>query len=143
MKGFYGFTLVSGFGWLLDVGLTIFLVSLGTPPFWASVVGAGVAVTFVYVVSVQAIFDAEGKVGVGGFPYYVVWQICAIAAASALVALLAHTLLPLVAGTLDWFGHENPTGVLAIATGAAKTLMTPFTLVANFLFIRWLTLRLD
>ena len=142
MKGFYGFALVSGCGWLIDVGLTMFLVSLGTPPFWASIAGAGVAVTFVYVVSVHAIFDAGGKVGVGGFPYYVVWQVCAIAAASALVALLTHGLLPLAAGTLDRLSHENHTGVLTMAAGAAKALVTPLTLVANFLFIKWLTLRL-
>lgn len=137
IRGFVRFAAVSGCGWLMDVGLTMGLVQLGIPPFWASLVGAGVAVTFVYVVSLHAIFGVNGALGARGFPAYVIWQLFAISAASLLVAWLAHLLVPL-AERLPAQGADP----LSLASGAAKALVTPLTLLANFLFIKWLTLRL-
>lgn len=131
------FTVISGCGWLIDVGLTIGLVQIGLPPFWASMVGAGVAVSFVYIVALSAIFRVGGVLGARGFPPYVIWQCCAIPAASVLVAVLAHLLEP-VALALPAGGMDP----LSLASGAAKAAVTPVTLLANYLFMRWLTERL-
>jgi len=132
--GFLSFAAISGTGWLIDMGLTMASVQLGLSPFFGSAIGAATAVTFVYVVSRLFVMGDRQIGGATDFALYVVWQVVAIAAASALVAALAHLLAPLVAaiGTLD---------ALAVASGLAKVLVTPLTLIANFLFLRWLTTR--
>ncbi|WP_085790022.1 GtrA family protein [Roseivivax jejudonensis] len=137
-SNFLVFAIVSGCGWLLDVGLTMGLVQLGASPFWSSMIGAAVAVSFVYVVSLNRIFSVEGALGARGFPAYLIWQAVAIFIASALVAWLSHALLPMAAAL-----PVQAADPLALASGAAKALVTPITLLANFLFMRWLTRRLS
>ena len=139
---FFSFLVISGCGWVLDILLTIGLVQLGVSPFVASLIGAGTAVTFVYVVSRLMVFD-QGRIGgPGDYALYVVWQILAIAAASAAVALLAHGMAPLIARLQeDWTSLQIGLDALALASGIAKGLITPVTLLANFLFMRWLTGR--
>ena len=136
-RSFLGFAVISGCGWLIDIGLTMGLVAFGVPPFWASLVGAGTAVTFVYIVSLHAIFGVDGALGARGFPIYIIWQVFAISVASVLVASLAHLLVSLL--NLEPWAIVAP---LSLASGAAKALVTPLTLLANFFFIRWLTLHL-
>jgi len=106
------------------------LVHFGLSPFVASMIGAGTAVTFVYIVSQLAIFHQGRTGGVTDYAIYVVWQVVAITIASLLVAFLARILEPsFIALTLS------------MATGIAKVLVTPLTLGANFLFMKWLTGR--
>jgi len=130
------FALVSGTGWVIDVALTVLLVDLGLTAFWGSAAGAAVAVTFVYVVSRLAFFGQRQLGDAKAFGAYIVWQVCAIAAASLLVAALASLLADFLAsGGLAVAGLETA----AVAAGVAKALVTPLTLIANFLFMRWLT----
>ena len=137
-EGFLTFTLISGLGWLIDVAVTIGLVDFGASPFVASFVGAGTAVTFVYIVSRFTVFSAQKLGSVNDYAIYAVWQVVAITVASLLVAGIAYLLEP-IAGRLG-FAQRLP-DALALATGAGKVLVTPLTLVANFLFMRWLTGR--
>jgi len=134
LLGLSKFTLVSGCGWLIDVWLTMGLVALGVSPFWASLVGAFTAVTFVYVVALKAVFSVSGRFGARGFPAYVLWQCVAISIASLLVAWIALRLEPIVAAA----GPDVP-NPLSLGSGIAKAIVTPVTLLANFLFMRWLT----
>ncbi|MEM9349083.1 MAG: GtrA family protein [Pseudomonadota bacterium] len=132
--GFVAFALVSGTGFVIDVALTMGLVAAGLSPFWASLIGAGTAVTFVYVTSRLGIFG-DRKVGPAqDYALYILWQVAAVTAASLAVAALAFALLPLAPGLTD----GDP---LALTSGAAKVLVTPLTLTANYLFMRWLTQR--
>lgn len=110
------------------------LVALGTPPFWASLVGAFTAVTFVYIVSLKSVFSVSGKFGARGFPAYILWQCVAIFIASLLVAWIARGLEPIVAAT-----GPDVSSPLSLSSGIAKALVTPLTLLANFIFMRWLT----
>ncbi|MFW5654100.1 MAG: GtrA family protein [Roseicyclus sp.] len=142
LSRFTGFAAVSGTGWVIDVVLTMALVQLGVAPFWASMAGAGAAVTFVYVVALRAIFGVGGRIGARGFPLYVLWQVCAISATSALVAVLAGLLAAPGEATLDRLVPEGAADPLAWASGAAKALVTPLTLLSNFFFMRLLTKRL-
>jgi putative flippase GtrA len=138
------FFLVSGAGLLLDVTCSAALVQAGLAPFSASMIGAASAVTFVYVVSRLSIF-AQKTVGTWGeFLLYVVWQVIAISAASLGVALLALWIEPRVALLTSSASAQLDValpGALALATGVGKILVTPLTLTANFLFMRWLTER--
>lgn len=143
-RRFLGFALVSGLGWLLDVGSTAALVNVGIAPFAASFAGALAAVTFVYVISRLAVFDQARLGRVSDWALYSVWQLFAISVASLLVAALAYLLEPaaghLAAVWTDRLGPNVPVP-LALATGAAKVVVTPLTLTANFFFMKWLVQR--
>lgn len=109
------FGLVSGMGWLIDF---CFFVSLG----WlgaANMVGASVAVLFVFVASVRHVFEYEGGYLVGKLIAYIVYQAIAILAASLLIDALTH-----------WAG---------LAPVLAKILVTPLTFYANFQFMSLIT----
>lgn len=136
---FLTFAIISGLGWLIDVSSAVGLVQLGLSPFVASFVGAGLAVTFVFVVSRWVIFQAQEARRANDFAIYVAWQIFAITVASLLVAAIAHLLAPLASRLIAATAVlPDP---LAAATGAGKVIVTPLTLVANFLFMRWLSQR--
>jgi putative flippase GtrA len=138
------FSVVSGLGWTVDVCLTALLVSIGLSPFSSSCIGAGTAVTFVYVVSRWMVFRGSGAGHPHEFILYITWQLCAIVAASILVASLVVLLnasstryAAFLANTYGWPALDG----LALATVASKILVTPLTLAANFVFMRWLTQR--
>ena len=136
-RAFVKFAIVSGCGWLIDILLTMGLVHFGVTPFLGSAIGAFVAVAFVYGVSVHAIFPVAGPGRAYGLPAYVIWQVFAIFVASVLVATIAQGIAPSVA-TL----RASDEGALSLASGIAKAAVTPLTLLANFIFMRWLTQRL-
>jgi putative flippase GtrA len=141
-RGFGAFALISGIGWILDTGLTMGLVQFGLTPFAGSLIGAATAVTFVYAVSRMTLLGDRRIGRPQDFARYVAWQIFAIAAASALVALIARLLAPVMVSLTDLEGLRAG-GVdlepITLASGLAKAIVTPVTLLANFLFMKWLT----
>ena len=50
------FTVISGLGWLIDMVLFLALVRAGMDPFFANLIGAFVAVTFVFVFAQRHVF---------------------------------------------------------------------------------------
>lgn len=144
MRRFSGFTLISGTGWLIDLGLTVLGVSAGLTAFLASVIGSLVAVSFVFVVSQLMVFDTGGRVKTEHYGFYLLWHGVTIPIASGLVAGLNLVLEGPVAALLPalpgWIATLLP-GVAALATGIAKIAITPATLTANFFFMRWLVER--
>ncbi len=144
MRRFSGFTLISGTGWMIDVGLTVLLVSVGLGAFWASVAGSLVAVTFVFVVSQLMVFETGGRVKTEQYWLYLIWHGLTIPVASGIVAGLTALLADPAAGLLavlpEWISAALP-GSTALAAGIAKIAITPATLTANFFFMRWLVER--
>jgi hypothetical protein len=138
--GFRAFAVVSGIGWMLDLCLTMGLVQLGLSPFAGSLVGAATAVSFVYVVS-RLMLLADRRIGrPKDFGLYVLWQVFAISAASALVAIIARLVDPAIAALgMRQVPLLAAMETITIASGLAKALVTPLTLIANFLFLGWLT----
>ncbi|WP_373636732.1 hypothetical protein [Yoonia sp. BS5-3] len=113
------------------------LVHMGTTPFVASMAGAALAVTFVYVVSRLVVFSG-GQIGTTtDFVLYIIWQICAISVASALVGWIAFAITPALNGASAFTGIAP----LTLGAGLAKAIVTPLTLGMNFLFMKWLTHR--
>lgn len=113
------FGVVSGLGWLIDFCLFVALGWLGAPVWAANMVGASVAVLFVFFASVRHVFEYEGGYLVGKLVAYVVYQAVAIAAASLLIDALTQ-----------WF---------ALAPVISKILVTPLTFYANFQFMSLIT----
>jgi hypothetical protein len=138
--GFRAFAFVSSIGWVLDLGLTMWLVQLSLSPFSGSLVGAVTGVSFVYFVSRLMLLTDRGIGGPREFGLYVLWQVFAISAASAMVAIIAKLLGPVVAALcVQRVSLLAGIDTIAVASGVAKTLVTPLTLMANYLFLGWLT----
>lgn len=148
MQRFSVFTLISGTGWLIDLGLTMGLVMAGMGPFLASMAGSLTAVSFVFIVSQVMVFDTNGQVRTDQYGFYLVWHAMTIPLASMVVAVLARWFELPLAQLLAWAGSWLPgwiaawlPGTLALAAGIAKAAITPVTLTANFFFMRWLVER--
>lgn len=143
MRRFSVFTLISGTGWLIDLGLTVALVIAGAGPFLASVIGSLTAVTFVFAISQLMVFDTGGRIQTRHYGRYLVWHAVTIPLASGAVAGLTG----LFEGPVGYLADALPKmadllpGVTALSAGAAKAAITPVTLTANFFFMRWLVER--
>ncbi|WP_159452485.1 GtrA family protein [Tropicibacter naphthalenivorans] len=128
---FTGFTLVSGMGWVLDFCVMGTLVQLGSPVFYANLVGAFCGVTLVYFIAGFKIFEkSRPQSHATLLSFYWLWHACAIAGSSALIAYGS-----------TWLIHIVPDTALRPQTFAglgAKILLTPISMVGNFLFMRFL-----
>jgi len=123
------FTLISGIGWCMDVGLTLGLVAAGLAVAPANMIGATVAVSFVYVTAQRHIFRRKpGRLtALQRGLAYAGYQGLAIAAASMLIGLLAWALQAAV-----------PFAAVTVVAGISKIAITPLTLYSNFVFMGWL-----
>ncbi|EAV44235.1 hypothetical protein SIAM614_03715 [Roseibium aggregatum IAM 12614] len=139
-KRFSGFALISGIGWCLDFLTMATLTQSGLPVFWANFIGAFCGVTFVFFVAGKHIFEKAGNRSTATLlVLYWIWQVVAVTAASALTAALSWVLMSLLdaaGGTAFVAGFGLKPVTLCGIT--AKMLVTPFTLVANFFFMRFL-----
>jgi putative flippase GtrA len=113
------FGFVSGMGWLIDFCLFSLLIWQGTPVSLANIIGASIAVLFVFFVSVRHVFEYKGGYLVGKLLAYIVYQILAILAASLAIGMLTIKLelMPII----------------------AKIIVTPLTFYANFQFMSLIT----
>lgn len=130
LRLFLGFAFLSGLGWLCDFGTFTLLVKLfDVPGFIANFVSSYVGVTFVWFTSLKTVFGRTGAAR-GRF-LFAYWGF-------QFVSILAYSqLLHLVVGWLQTPGL--PAWLQANAAVAAKIIITPFNLVTNFLFMKWLT----
>lgn len=125
---FLKFSLVSGIGWIIDFGvyfLAILLVRV--EPFYANLVSAGLAVSFVFFISIYKIFLKEHRFLIGGFLLYLVYQACAIYLASFLISY----------STEIWTEYSH--FETRLIPYFSKIIITPITLLINYLFMRFLT----
>ena len=127
------FGLTSGIGWLTSVVILWFLVHAGlTTVFWASWLGDLCAVTYVYIVSVRSIFRHSGRYLYAKFAVWLVYQFFMINCIAYGTSSLSHWAL--TRGLLD-----------AASTSAtlAKIVITPLTLLLNFIFANFLLERVN
>ena len=115
---FLRFSLVSGVGWLIDIGLFTVLVALMFPPTIANLISAGVAVTYVYIVSTRHIFVHGHCFQWQKYILYLAYQVLAISLASLAIG-----------GLHSWIGGHPL---------ISKLLVTPLTLYVNFVFMAYL-----
>lgn len=132
MKHFLGFALISGVGWLLDfTSYVIFTQIFKWDPFYANFASSMVGVTYVWFFSLKRLFKLEYSGGLGFLIVYWVFQAGSISAYSKLVSLtVAAGVIPLMPGYLP------PPAVVA------KIFFTPFNLITNFVFMKFLTKRM-
>lgn len=133
------FAMVSGLGWCMDLLIMSTLVWGGVQTFGANIVSAGLAITFVFLVSQKRIFLHDGHLIGRRFFYYCLWQLVAVPLASLLIAELVpligrSPILPLTHMLLP--GKEK-----VLLSVLSKGMVTPVTLYANYLFMTWLLER--
>ncbi|MDE6284786.1 MAG: GtrA family protein [Bacilli bacterium] len=120
------FFLVSGVGWLIDMSIYV-LLSRFLPLEVTSIISSGVAVTYVYFVSTRKIFDSSSKFNIKTkYIFYVVYQIFMILLSSAIIGFLNRWLL-----NRAFFSF-----IVKYSKICAKIIVTPFTMVANFVFMK-------
>lgn len=129
-RHFAKFLVISGLGWLCDIATFTLLVKLlDVPGLVANFVSSYVGVTFVWFTSLKTVFGRTGAAR-GRF-LFAYWGF-------QFVSILAYSqVLHLLVGALHLPGL--PTLVVANVAPAVKIIITPFNLVTNFLFMKWLT----
>lgn len=116
------------------------LTALGTSVFIANCLSAATAVSFVFLIAQRHTFAHDGSWIAGKFAAYALYNAGAILLASMAIAVLAHHVFePILAFAFPVdLVTEKVRWVLAAASLAAKIMVTPLTLYANFLFMGWL-----
>lgn len=130
MKLFFGFILVSGIGWLLDLLSYTGLTQFGAvPPGYANFASSMVGVTYVWMVALNRLF---GKGGYGKsiyLPVYWGYQAVSIFVYSIMISLV-------VGATFNiWLSQLTHLPVALVA----KILLTAPNLITNFVFMSFLT----
>ena len=130
------FAVLSGIGWLIDFSIFNFLVANHHSNLKSNIISASVAVAFVFITARRWIFLNH----VGHLRWtigkYIVWNCLAITAASYLLKLTASGLNHL--DFHDIIVQFGPISALPISknilvSNAAKLLVTPLTMYANFI----------
>jgi putative flippase GtrA len=129
-KIFFIFTLLSGFGWLCDfltfsLLIKLFDVKIFTANFLSSYVG----VTLVWFVSLNTVFKHSGKGSSTFLLVYWCFQFVSILAYSQLL----HMVAIIIPGMIQFAQVASNPEI------AAKIIITPFNLVTNFIFMKFLT----
>lgn len=123
LNKFLRFALISGVGWLIDFSVYTALTHLTSIPVAAAnYLSTLPAITYVFLISTRKLLS------------------CKTDRASKLTKYLAYALYQLVLVTVASFAMQALASALAgflpYAKLAAKVLMTPFTMVANFFVLR-------
>jgi putative flippase GtrA len=127
---FLGFVILSGLGWLCDFGTYTCLVALSDiSPFVLNFISSYVGVTFVWYTSLKRVFRATGPVNGPFLIAYWAFQLVSILAYSKLLIIVV-SLLKAESVSME------PVGQPAVL---AKIIVTPATLLTNFLFMKTLT----
>lgn len=130
---FLRFALVSGVGWLLDLGSFALMVRWGgVPPYAANMVSSFVGITFVWLVTSRALFGVQQGARAAHLGGYWVYQLVSISVYSWLLHNIANFLIH--AGQTHHFG-----GAASDWQVLAKLLITPCNLLTNFFFMKLLT----
>lgn len=132
----HAFALISGIGWLIDFTIFNLLALAGMSLFVANLIGAGLAVSLVFVAGRRFIFrDARTPLPLA-VSAYAMWNVAAILLASWAVAWLAHLLaMPLVTGmTGNALSHLGlSVQPVYLIPPVAKVVVTPVTMYLNYL----------
>ncbi len=114
----FGFTIFSGFGFVIDFGIFSILIYLNISVFVSNIAAGFFAVSFVYFSSAKHIFINHNKFFLAKFIIYIIFNIFRVYVLSLLVVFL--------------------TGSLELAPIFPKILVLPASLYANFLFMNFL-----
>ena len=129
VKQLFGFVGISGIGWIIDFIIynilsSVFKVDISI----ANMVSSLVGVTFVFVFSTRKIFENGGKLDIRvKCAIYIVYQIILILGVSKAMPFVKEFLIDF---DIDF--------IIKYANILAKILVTPITMIINFIFMKYL-----
>mgnify|MGYP001319084142 CR=1 FL=1 len=130
IKLFLGFVLISGVGWLLDIGFYAALSQLfEMKPSYANFISSMVGVTYVWIVAISRLFDRREFGKSIYLPIYWGYQWISILAYSALITIVAASAINIKIGEILGLQFSL----------VAKIIITGPNLLTNFIFMTALT----
>ncbi len=122
---------VSGIGWIID--FTIYsIISIYINPLIANIISSFVAIIFVFSVSTRKIFVNDNKYSLKiKFLIYVVYQVVLVSFTSFIISSLAKSLVSC-----------NFYLIVKYSKLLAKIIVTPFSMMCNFIVMRKLIERM-
>jgi putative flippase GtrA len=129
---FFKFLIISGGGWMCDFFCYMGAVKvINFSPFLANMISSYVGVTFVWFVSLKAVFGQTYNAKGNYLMFYWVYQFLSILIYSKILHLIVLYFVPKLNGLEGGFGS----GFEAVE---AKVIVTPFNLMTNFIFMKFL-----
>lgn len=127
----------------MDVTIYTILTNVGLHVILSNIISSTVAVTYVYITSTKKLFKNESKINLKiKYIIYIVYQICMILLSSYVVYLLSNWLIQILP-QLDSSNLRTMFNfIVEHAKLSAKILVTPFTMVINFIFMKFLIERI-
>ena len=124
---------ISGIGWIIDFSIFVLLTKLHISEVFSNICSSFVAITFVYFVSTKKLFENKSKNLTirKKFVMYIVYQIIVVSLFSALIGLL----------TIFIENNIEINFILIYKQIIAKIIVTPFTMILNFCFMKFLLER--
>lgn len=125
----FSFFGISGIGWLIDMSIYSILTYFNVYTILANIISSFTAVTFVYLISTKKVFvNINDSFNVKKkYIVYILYQV--------IIVLISSTIINLIAKDLTGSNIElfvNYSKILA------KIIVTPFTMVTNFMFMKFL-----
>ena len=129
LKQAVGFVGISGLGWLLDFTVYTLLGLIWDQYFLSNFISSCMGVTFVFIFSTRTIFKNNSKIPLMlKYVIYLVYQLLLILAMSKVLSLIQlHVLSAIAIPLVQRFSHI-----------LAKILITPITMVLNFIVMKCL-----
>lgn len=121
---------ISGIGWLIDMVIFTTLTNLEVNTILSNIISSLVAVTFVYFTSTKKIFiNKNEKINLNKkYVVYIIYQVLMILASSTLIGLINN-------GIILYINYKI---FLKYSKIIAKILVTPLTMICNFIFMKLL-----
>lgn len=128
----FSFFGISGIGWIVDMCFYSFLLWIKINTTVSNIFSSLIAITLVYFLSTRKIFSNNGSLSLRKkYTMYVGYQICMILLSSFII------------GQIDQIFLVSTIKVFAKFSGVfAKILVTPFTMVTNFIVMKFLIEKL-
>ncbi len=136
IKTFLGFVVLSGMGWVCDFATYTLLVQgylgVDASPFVANFISSYAGVTFVYATALRLVFNKVTDKHTLFLSCYWGYQFVSILAYSAI-------LNSVVTWTLEVEFFASLMDIQYYAGIVGKIIITPFNLITNFIFMKYLT----
>lgn len=125
----FSFFGLSGIGWLIDMSIYSILTYFNVYTILANIISSFVAVTFVYLTSTKKIFvNINDSFNVKKkYIVYILYQV--------IIVLISSTIINFIAENLVNFDIKL---IANYAKISAKIIVTPFTMITNFIFMKFL-----
>ncbi len=128
IKQFFGFVGISGIGWIIDFLIYNILIYFNINIVIANFISSLFGVTFVFIFSTRKIFKNTGKFSIKTkCIIYLIYQIILILCVSKIMPSVKYLLVSFDINLITKY-----------ASMLAKILITPITMIINFIFMKYL-----